>query len=281
MSRSEEFVNGTYLHNTGGNDFSIFHGTGENAVGTQSGAFLRVEAPTGHYRGWDELAHRAERRGYEPEDTEEAFPSVRDANDNRIYERNSEGDRQAVRQGVLFEDTRTPPKVDLMIATKDARHHVPAMLEAANKKSQELYGQNVQHSDNLSEHSLPLVNRLIRAGLSSGPEIQGSSNNFDFRQAHSRIQEAADEKNRYWDSGDTTEIDRNTFQQGGRDFIKRLSAAEKARGIRKTPSSRLGSALSGATDRAKSRVDNFRQDFLPGMNLSPSQLQNKTRGEDD
>lgn len=280
MSRSEEFVNGTFLHEPGNNDFSIFHGTGENAVGTQSGAYLRVEGPTGHYRGWDELAHRAERRGYTPEDTEEAFPSVRDANDNRIYERNSAGDMQAVRQGVLFEDTRTPPKVDLMVTTKDARHHIPAMLEAANKRSQELHGQNVQHSDNLSEHSLPLVNRLIRAGLSSGPEVQSTQNNFDFRQAHSRIQDAADEKKRYWDSSDTTEIDRNTFQQGGRDFVKRLSAAEKARGIRKSPSSRLGSALSSAGDRAKSRVNSF-QEYLPGMNLSPSQLQNKTRSEDD
>lgn len=281
MSRSDEFVNGTYVNAPNpDSDFSIFHGTGENTVGTQSGAYLRVEAPTGSYRGYDELARRADRRGNEPEDDEEAFPALRDENDNRIYERNSDGDRQAVRQGVLFQDDRKPPKVDLMVATKDVRHSIPAMLEAANKKSLEMYGQPVKHSDNLSEHSLPLVNRLIRAGLSSGPEIQGSSNNFDFRQAHSRIQDAADEKNRYWDSGDTAELDSKEFEQGGRSFVKRLSDAEKARGIRKSPAARAASAISGATDKAKSRVQNF-QDFLPGMNLSPSQLQNRTRGQDD
>ena len=277
MPRSnDEFINGTYLQKDNG-DFSIFHGTGQNSVGTQSGAHIAVSGPQGSFKDYDDLAWNARARGNEPEDDEYAFPTVRDSEGNRQYEYNKDGDRSVMRQGVLFEDRRTKPKVNLMVATKDAAHHTASLLEAANKKSMELYNQPITHSDNLSAHSLPIVNRLIRAGLSEGPEIQGTSNSYDWKSAHNSIQDTADSANRWG----AEEMDTNEFKQGGREFIKRLTSAEKTRGLRPSAVSRATSAISGAADKATSRLGNFRQDYLPGMNLSPSQLQNKARAEDD
>jgi hypothetical protein len=274
MSRNEEFVNGTYINEPGNGNFSIFHGTGENSVGTQSGAILKVEGPTGSFRDYNDLARRSARYGDDPTENEAAFPAVRDDDGNRIYQTDEYGDNHVVRQGVLFEDSRKPPKVELMAATKDARAHIPSLLEAANNKSKALWGQNVQHSDNLSEHSLPLVNRLIRAGLSSGPEIQETGNNYDWKAAHDTIQNAVADKNYYWDSGSTSTLDPAEFSQGGRTFVKRLSAAEKNQGLRKSPVARAAGAIGAAVDNTKSRIANF-QPTLPGYNLPPDSFRSK------
>lgn len=276
MGRSKrEFVNGTYLNDPGNNSFTIFHGTGENVVGTQSGALIKVEGPKGHFKDLDRLHKEAEYYSGDVTNNDSAFPRVRDEDGNTIYETDQYGNRSAVRQGVLFEDTRQPPKVELMASTKDVTHTVPSLLEAANNESQSRWGQNVQHSDNLSSHSRPLVNRLIRAGLSNGPEIQNTGNQYDWDTAHNTIQSALDDRHRYWDESDTTQIDPETFSQGGRTFARRLFAAEKARGLTQkgTDESTLVQnpatfGLATAKGKGESRVENF-QPNLPGMTLPP------------
>ncbi len=281
-----DFIKGTYLQKNGGQDFNLFHGTGENAVGTQSGMWLSVDAPKGSFKDYNKLANDAERYGRKkPENDNSAFPPVRDNDDNKVYERNKDGEKSVVRQGVLFEDTRTPPVVGSMSSTKDARHMAPTMLEAANKESLKRWQQPVTHSTNLSSHSLPLVNRLIRAGMSPGPEIEDVDNNYDWTTAHERVQEVS----KYFNEDEDVPLDSNEFSQGGRDFVKRLSAAEKARGISKKPKPKPepgqrywhneketeDSLMRRMTSKGPGRWNTF-QDELPGMDVSPME---KLRGE--
>jgi hypothetical protein len=271
---NKEFVNGTYINDPGNNGFTLFHGAGQNAIGTQSGSLVKIEGPSGSYRDYKDLSRRAEYYGNDVTNDDTAFPAVRDENGDVVYENDSEGWRRPVRQGVLFNDTRKPPKLDLMAATKDVDHTVPALLETANNESQKRWGQDIEHSDNLSMHSLPLVNRLIRAGIAKGPEIKEVGNPYDWHQAHDIIQNALNEKTRYWDESDTTQVDPEEFSQSGRTFARRLLAAEKARGLTQKGDSGVvvenPETFGLATGKGKneSRLANF-QPNLPGMSLPP------------
>ena len=277
-----DFIKGTYLQNSGGGsdrDFNLFHGTGENAVGTQSGALLSVDAPTGEYKDYNRLANEAERYGVNPEDDNDAFPPVKDNDNNRVYERNKDGDRQLARQGVLFKDNRTPPVVASLVSTKDASHIVPAMLEAANNESLKRWQQPVTHSTNLSSFSRPMVNRLIKAGLTPGPEIEDVDNNYNWATAYEKIQDVK----KYHDPDEVTSMDSGEFSEGGRTFVKRLSAAEKSRGISKKPKPKPepgqrywagdveteDSLMNKMTRKGPGRWNSF-QDELPGMDVRPS-----------
>lgn len=267
-----DFIKGTYLQNVGGSqDFNLFHGTGENTVGTQSGALLSVDAPTGSFKDYNKLAQEAYGN---PEEDNDAFPPVRNDDNNRVYERNKDGDRSVVRQGVLFKDTRTPPVVSSMVSTKDASHMTPAMLEAANNESLKRWQQPVTHSTNTSQYSRPMVNRLIRAGMTPGPEIEDEENNYDWTTAHEKIQDVK----KYHDPDDYSSMDSDEFSQGGRNFVKRLSAAEKSRGISKKPKPKPepgqrywhneqeteDSLMRKMTGKSPGRWNSF-QDELPGM----------------
>jgi len=276
-----DFIKGTYLQEDGNQSFNLFHGTGQNAIGTQSGSLLSVRAPKGSYKDYNKLAAEAESYHEKPEDDDDAFPLVRDDDGNRVYERNKDGDRSSVRQGVLFQDTRTPPTISSMVATKDATHIVPAMLEAANKESLKRWQQPVQpgNDPNLSSYSRPMVNRLIRAGLAPGPEVEDTSNTYDWDTAHREVQEVK----KYYDEDKTVPLDNDEFSQGGRDFVKRLSAAEKARGISKKPRPKPepgqrywagdveteDSLMNKMTRKGPGRWNSF-QDELPGMDVRPS-----------
>jgi hypothetical protein len=285
-----DFIKGTYLQNSGGGsdrDFNLFHGTGQNAVGTQSGALLSVDAPTGSFKDYNKLAQEAYGN---PEEDNDAFPPVKNDNGNRIYESNKDGDRSVVRQGVLFKDTRTPPVVASMVSTKDASHTVPAMLEAANNEALKRWQQPVTHSTNLSSYSRPMVNRLIKAGLTPGPEIEDVENNYDWATAHEKIQDVK----KYHDPDEVTSMDSGEFSEGGRTFVKRLSAAEKARGISKKPKPKPepgqrywagdveteDSLMDKMTRKSPGRWNSF-QDELPGMDTRQlrSEYAGKLMGE--
>jgi len=281
MPRSNrEFVNGTYINGSSNGPFTLFHGTGENALGTQSGGLIKVDGPSGDFQDYNQLQRRAERYNDNVTDDSSAFPLVYDKDDNLIYQRDSEGNRQAVRQGVLFRDDRKPPKAELMTVTKDARHTVPALLEIANNESQKRWGQNVQHSDNLSDHSLPLVNRLIRAGLSQGPEIKETGNDYNWQTAHDTIQSAVNDRRNYWDDSETQQISPEEFSQSGRDFVKKLSAAEKTRGLNQKGNSSplvenpetFGLSTSRGRRKGESRLATFHQQTLPGIAVPPEDL---------
>lgn len=276
-----DFIKGTYLQDSSDQSFSLFHGTGQNAVGTQSGSLLSVSPPKGAYKDYNKLAKEAESYHDRPEDDDDAFPIVRDDDGNRVREYGKSGNKQYARQGVLFQDTRTPPKIHSLVATKDTTHIVPAMLEAANKESLKRWQQPVGPGDdpNLSSFSRPLVNRLIRAGLASGPEVENTSNNYDWDTAHREVQEVK----KYYDEDKNVPLDNDEFSQGGRDFIKRLSAAEKARGISKKPKPKPepgqrywagdveteDSLMNKMTRKGPGRWNSF-QDELPGMDVRPS-----------
>jgi len=161
------------------------------------------------------------------------------------------------------------------------------MLEAANKESLNRWGQQVTHSTNLSAYSRPMVNRLIRAGLAPGPEVEDTSNTYDWDTAHREVQEVK----KYYDEDKTVPLDNDEFSQGGRDFVKRLSAAEKARGISKKPrpkpepGQRYWAGDIETEDSLKNKMTRGRkesfQDELPGMNTRQlrSEYAGKLMGE--
>jgi hypothetical protein len=153
------------------------------------------------------------------------------------------------------------------------------MLEAANNESLKRWQQPVTHSTNTSQYSRPMINRLIRAGLTPGPEIESEENNYDWATAHRAIQDVKSSYN----EDDVVPLDSNEFSEGGRTFVKRLSAAEKARGISKKPRSKPepgqrywagdveteDSLMDKMTRKGPGRWSSF-QDELPGMDVRPS-----------
>ncbi len=133
-----------------------------------------------------------------------------------------------------------------------------------------------------------MINRLIRAGMTPGPEIEDVENNYDWATAHEKIQNVKT----YYDSDDYSSIDSDEFSQGGRDFVKRLSAAEKSRGISKKPKPKPEPGQRYWTGDAetedslmrkmtgKGRWNSF-QDELPGMDTRQlrSEYAGKLMGE--
>jgi len=162
-----DFFKGTFA-NDGGGDGSYtkyFHGTGQNAVGTQSGAVIKIEHPDTAYTPYDEydyLNHSDE-------------PNAGDERFRRHLERH-EGDQfddsgrqfQDTGQLPLFTTHHTPPVLNYMTATKDAT--IPAMEVAAHaaEETRRRFGERPWASNNTSEHSTPMVNAGIKAGIIKG-----------------------------------------------------------------------------------------------------------------
>lgn len=132
-----------------------------------------------------QFRHVASRAGdaFSYEDGNEgAFVYTQRANDAHhiMYGGGFEFDPET-KQGHLFSTYRaTDPYVHTLMATKGARHAVPALLGMAAEKSLRRYGKLPGVSDSLSPYSSKIVDRLADKGLVEKPSyVHINDYNFD------------------------------------------------------------------------------------------------------
>ena len=203
MSRAENFLTGAHMMDDY-SDTSYTYGTGENALGTQSGATLRVRKPKTNYQ--DPIN----------------FTSDYKQDTTGHYERDDEGnyikkdwlETTGTRPGEqipLFEVKHRPPILEYMVATKDSLLQAQSLAAHAVEETRRRFGERPLASSSTSEHSTPLVNKAIEDGLIKGVEgqaagtaaTQGNRYNFwDSLQGMHEIQQSAERINAALNSDD-------------------------------------------------------------------------------
>jgi len=165
MARNaQDFINGTFGSNYG-DTTKYLHGTGENALGTQSGATVKIEHPHTEY------TTHADYDDYNSADEPEAGSARFERHVNR-----HEGD-QFDDSGRQFKDTgqlplfttrHIPPVLSYMTATKDATPQAMQTAAHAAEETRRRFGERPWASSNTSEHSTPMVNAGIKSGIIKG-----------------------------------------------------------------------------------------------------------------
>jgi hypothetical protein len=191
MPRSnDEFLNGTFKYNEDGQTHYV-HGTGENALGTQSGSIVRVSNPHTSYE--------------DPTN----FRGNYLYGDDGQYQRDEEGnilrqsweDRNQVKPGEqipLYRVRHTPPVLDYMVSTKDAAPKGAALAAHAIEETRRRFGERPLASNSTSKFSTPMVNTAIKHGIIKGVngrepgELTQSDNTYDWMNSISALNSMKD-----------------------------------------------------------------------------------------
>lgn len=197
---NDDFITGSYKYNSS-DGTKYFTGTGENAIGTQSGAYLSIEAPETYYSvphpDAESYGRRAV-RGLAAGKTDDSHlygePS-RPWDDVDDYNAGIWGRRNADEKGnvPLFGIQHQPPILDLMVSTKDVTPQATALAAHALEETRRRYGERPLASDNTSEYSTKFVNEAIKKGLIKGVKGQEPGtlarvgNTMDFGDAAQRV----------------------------------------------------------------------------------------------
>jgi len=174
VARSDEFITGAYKVDNG-DSTEYFHGIGQNAVGTASGANVTVYHPKYRMRSWNR-----DHYGNEADDWDVADWTRSNADEHGNVP--------------LFTETRTPAKFDYAMSTKDASIHAGKLGLHAIADTQRRFGERPWASNNTSRHSTKVVNRAIEDGIIPGVygqqagELATQGNDYDWREAHDAIQ---------------------------------------------------------------------------------------------
>lgn len=145
-------------------------GTGENEVGTQSGANLTITAPDDDYVSPNSYTWANSEE--DPEAGQRRFEHhVLDDSERRDFDDSGRQFRETG-QLPLFTVKHTPPVLDYMTSTKDATHGAMALAAHAAEETRRRFGERPVASHNTSEHSTPMVNSAIKAGIIRGVEGQ-------------------------------------------------------------------------------------------------------------
>jgi hypothetical protein len=238
MARNNgEFVTGAYSVDKG-DSTDYYHGLGQNAVGTASGAHMTVSHPEYSIRYYNQ-----DRYGNEADDY-----------DLQMWARH-----QSDKDGnvPLFTETHTPAKFNYAMATKDASVHAGKLGLHAVADIERRFGQRPVASDNTSSFSTPVVNQAIKSGIIKGvygePEGQlaRQSNDYDWAEAHDNIQKTNTRLRDAIDNGysSVTPIDLATIDADARALTKQ--AGENRRTSKRQ--GRLASLAEGISDSAKAK----------------------------
>jgi hypothetical protein len=197
---NDDFVTGSYKYNTP-DGTHYFTGTGENAIGTQSGAYLSIEKPETNYSvphpDMENYSRRAV-RGLDAGKSDNSHlygnpESPWDDIDNEnagIWARNNADEKGNI---PLFGAHHTPPVLDLMVSTKDVTPQATALAAHALEETRRRYGERPLASDNTSEYSTKFVNEAIKKGLIKGVKgeepgtLARAGNTMDFSDAAMRV----------------------------------------------------------------------------------------------
>ena len=205
MTRNNKsFLDAAYQSNNDSDEpAKYFLGTGENSIGTQSGAAITVEPPktnysfpiySGHSRdayydgGNDAYGDRDKDRGV-PEGTTWA-----DVNAD-----------ESTGQIPMFNVDHTPPVMSYMVSTKDANHEAMGLAAHAAEETRIRYGERPWASPSLSKYSKAMVNSAIKSKVIKGIhgkaegelDLSGFDNGYNWMSGATGVQEAADTVSRY------------------------------------------------------------------------------------
>lgn len=166
MPRSnKDFINGAYSVDRG-SETKYLSGTGENILGTQSGAKVDIEHPETNFT--DYTYFRPSRM-------------INDAGTD--YVRDDEGNPMThtwesynkVKEGEtipMFHADHRPPVLKYFVSTKDATGNAQALAAHAVEETKRRFGEPPVASSSTSRYSTPLTNAAIRAGIIRGVEGQ-------------------------------------------------------------------------------------------------------------
>lgn len=198
MARSDEFINGLYRYSgpysrSSGKQTEYVYGLGEGSSGLQSALRVRLTHPEEDYTLPEDVAEadedRSQRGWYDDSD-------IWHDPDTKLYSKKLFRDEDNG-QGSLFKHDYTPPTIDYMAGTKDAsRAGIGKALGLAAQDSQLRWGTPPEPSTNLSDHSAPVVNSLIEAGLIRGrakDETIRPSNSYSWREGQEAAESVRDE----------------------------------------------------------------------------------------
>ena len=192
MGRSAEFLNGMWkLPHTSFTHY--FAGTGENGVGTQGGASLRVDHPssTQHSYNDDDYNDRNSYGRYRDPVNEETYGEKRWARQNNV---------KSGEQLPLFRQDETPAVFDYGASTKESSHKIMDLSAVALDDIIKKFPQAKRvASSSLSDDSGPMANAAIDRGFLHGidgkPEGEHwsphESNGIGFNWAHDQVQNMA------------------------------------------------------------------------------------------
>jgi hypothetical protein len=156
MSRSEDFLKGTYIHPYGNADEYVLGKT--NEAGSQTGATMSVLHPKTSYTTYNDPS--LGKSDFEYNNALKFFRDDPYDKGPKNYEKTG--------QKPLFITHHEPPVVDIMTATKDSTNDAMKLASYASEETRRRFGERPLASDDLSKHSLPVVNSAIKRGIVKG-----------------------------------------------------------------------------------------------------------------
>jgi hypothetical protein len=164
VPRNDEFLTGAFKEESPEEKATSYvYGTGENSLGTQSGAQVVIRHPRTFYE--DPIRYRGDYKS----DGNGKF--LRDEQGNVVKENWIEHNKvEPGEQIPLYNVKHKPPVVHYLASTKDARVKAAGLAAHAIEDIRRRFGERPVASDSTSRYSTPLVNNAIEAGIIKGVE---------------------------------------------------------------------------------------------------------------
>jgi hypothetical protein len=164
VPRNDEFLTGSFKEENPRNETTSYvYGTGENSLGTQSGAQVVIRHPATHYE--DPTKYYA---NYKRDENEKY---LKDEQGNAVKENWIEHNKvEPGEQIPLYNVKHRPPIFDYLVSTKDARSKASGLAAHAVEETRRRFGERPVASSSTSRYSTPLVNKAIEDGIIKGVE---------------------------------------------------------------------------------------------------------------
>ena len=164
MPRNDEFLTGAFKEESPEEKATSYvYGTGENSLGTQSGAQVVIRHPRTFYE--DPIRYRGDFK------FDENGKPVIDEQGNVVKENWIEHNKvEPGEQIPLYKVNHKPPVVHFLVSTKDARSKASGLAAHAVEDTRRRFGERPVASDSTSRYSTPLVNTAIERGIIKGVE---------------------------------------------------------------------------------------------------------------
>jgi len=246
---NEEFVTGGFKKDQG--DSTIYgYGAGQNSLGTQSGAVIKVKHPRtdfNSYTDWDNNTLQRYRNFTSSEDeARAAFASDQDAAGAQWIRFNRIKNNEQI---PLFTSEYHPAKVDYTVSTMDVTPHATSLLGQAKSDMKEKFNTDeLWASNNLSKHSHALANRAIKLGLITGieghdpGEVRDESegyNDYDWKSAHDEVQRLVAGRFRNVKNDPDSVVDMKTAETNTRNMIRKAKQKQAATELSMGPVDKL------------------------------------------
>jgi hypothetical protein len=164
VPRNDEFLTGAFKQESPNEKATSYvYGTGENSLGTQSGAQVVIRHPRTFYE--DPIRYRKDFK------FDENGKVVTDEQNNPVKENWIEHNKVKPGEQIpLYNVNHKPPVLHFLVSTKDARSKASGLAAHAVEDTRRRFGERPVSSDSTSTYSTPLVNKAIEDGIIKGVE---------------------------------------------------------------------------------------------------------------